>query len=277
MTIPTYKANVGQYNGPSMNNAGEQANNNLIFEGLAEVNGTITKLASSMYVAEKEHEAEIRNEFLNRLKQKKLNLPDDAKFMVEVEAFALGKTEKSKTLEAVGLSQTVEKAHKLLIETGIWDITRNPYPSRFGLSANSATEGLGTPPEEERVKIPTIAYAIDNEWSTDPDDAISWDGTYLWVHIADPASYVTPDSNIDKVARNRGTTLYIPEGASRMLAETALEDYALGLKEESNALSFRIKLTEENTIEECNSFYINFCFKNITFFNSIFFCKFYSK
>ena len=201
---------------------------------------------------EKEHEAEIRNEFLNRLKQKKLNLPDDAKYMVEVEAFALGKTEKSKTLESVGISQTVEKAHKLLIETGIWDITRNPYPSRFGLSINSATEGLGTPPEEERVKIPTIAYAIDNEWSTDPDDAISWDGTYLWVHIADPASYVTPDSNIDKVARNRGTTLYIPEGASRMLAETALEDYALGLKEESNALSFRIKLTEENTIEECS-------------------------
>ena len=33
---------------------------------------------------EKEHEAEIRNEFLARLKQKQLNLPDDAKFMVEV-------------------------------------------------------------------------------------------------------------------------------------------------------------------------------------------------
>lgn len=214
---------------------------------------------------EKEHEAEIRNEFLARLKQKQLNLPDDAKFMVEVEAFALGKTDKSKTLEAVGISQTVEKAHKLLIETGIWDITRNPYPSRFGLSANSATEGLGTPPEEERVKIPTIAYAIDNEWSTDPDDAISWDGTYLWVHIADPASYVTPDSNIDKVARNRGTTLYIPEGASRMLAETALEDYALGLKEESNALSFRIKLTEENTIEECNIFKTKINVKRLTY------------
>ena len=57
MTIPTYKANVGQYNVPSMNNSGEQANNNLIFEGLARFNSSITKAAVSMYEMEKEEEA----------------------------------------------------------------------------------------------------------------------------------------------------------------------------------------------------------------------------
>lgn len=57
MTIPTYKANVGQYNVPSMNNAGEQANNNLIFEGLASFNKAITKTAIDMYENEKEYEA----------------------------------------------------------------------------------------------------------------------------------------------------------------------------------------------------------------------------
>ena len=68
-----------------------------------------------------------------------------------------------------------------------------------------------------------------------------------------------PDSSIDIAARNRGTTLYIPEGASRMLCESSLEDYALGLKEKhsgnkddikSCALAFKIKLDDESQISE---------------------------
>ena len=200
---------------------------------------------------EKEHEAEIRAAFIKRLKEKKLDLPGDAKFMGEVEAFALNKTDKCRVLQEAGIGQTVEKAHKLLIETGIWDFTKNPYPTRFGFSFDSAKEQLGAMPEEERVEVPGLAYAIDSEHSTDPDDAVAFDGQYLWVHIADPASSVLPDSSIDIAARGRGTTLYIPEGASRMLAESCLEDYALGLKNPSSALSFKIKVDENSQIESC--------------------------
>ena len=202
---------------------------------------------------EKEHEKEERQNFLMRLKQKQL-LPEDSIFMGDVEAFALGKTDKSKTLADAGFSQDVEKAHKLLIDTGIWDYTRNPYPFRWGLSVQSAKEGLKSPPDEERLIVPGVAYAIDNKWSKDPDDAIAFDGTYLWVHIADPASTVMPESSIDKAARDRGATLYIPEGASRMLAEESLSDYALGLKRESLALSFRLLLEDNCSIKECKVF-----------------------
>lgn len=202
---------------------------------------------------EKQHEKEERQNFIQRLKEKKL-LPQDSIFMGDVEAFALGKTDKSKTLADAGISQDVEKAHKLLIETGIWDYTRNPYPFRWGLSVQSAKEGLKAPPEEERLKVPGVAYAIDNKWSKDPDDAIAFDGTYLWVHIADPASTVMPDCSIDKTARDRGATLYIPEGASRMLAEESLSDYALGLKRNSYALSFRLLLEDNCAIKECKVF-----------------------
>ena len=202
---------------------------------------------------EKEHEKEERQNFLMRLKQKQL-LPEDSIFMGDVEAFALGKTDKSKTLADAGFSQDVEKAHKLLIDTGIWDYTRNPYPFRWGLSVQSAKEGLKSPPEEERLIVPGVAYAIDNKWSKDPDDAIAFDGTYLWVHIADPARTVMPESSIDRAARDRGATLYIPEGASRMLAEESLSDYALGLKRESLALSFRLLLEDNCSIKECKVF-----------------------
>lgn len=200
---------------------------------------------------EKEHESEIRAAFIKRLKERKLDLPGDSKFMGEVEAFALNRTDKSKVLQEAGIGQTVEKAHKLLIETGIWDFTKNPYPTRFGFSFDSAKEQLGAMPEEDRFEVPGLAYAIDSEHSTDPDDAVAFDGEYLWVHIADPASSVLPDSSIDIAARGRGTTLYIPEGASRMLAESCLEDYALGLKNPSSALSFKIKIDEESQIESC--------------------------
>lgn len=199
---------------------------------------------------EKGMEAQIRAEFIERLKKRKL-LPEDSIFMGDVEALAQGKTDKSRTMHDANLKESPEKAHKLLLETGLWDITRNPYPLRWGLSTKSATEGLSSPPEEDRTEIPGFSYAIDNEGSTDPDDAVAYDGKYLWVHIADPASTVIPDSSIDKAACQRGATLYIPEGAARMLCEDCLEDYALGLKEKSRALSFRILLNSEGGIEEC--------------------------
>lgn len=214
---------------------------------------------------EKEHESEIKAAFFERLKNRKLDLPSDAKYMGEVEAFALCKTDKSKVLAEAKIPQTVEKAHQLLIETGIWDITKNPYPTRYGFSFDSARDQLGKMPQEERLVLNDVAYAIDGENSTDPDDAISFDGKYLWVHVADPASSVEPDSSIDIAARDRGTTLYIPEGASRMLCESCLEDYALGLKNPSNAFSFRIKLDEDSQIVDCGVFKTTIKVKRLTY------------
>ena len=218
----------------------------------------ISALKKKLY--EKEHEADIRAAFIARLKEKKLDLPGDAKYMQEVEALALGQTDKSKLMKEAGFKESPEKAHKLLLDTGIWTIFKNPHPSRRGLSMQSATDHLPHPPaDEERTELSFVGWAIDNAWSTDPDDAISYDGTYLWVHIADPASTVTPGSKIDITARNRGSTLYIPEGAARMLSEESLEDYALGLCEykdgkptgkKSKALSFRLRLDENGAITD---------------------------
>ena len=195
----------------------------------------------------KENQAKLYEEFLTRLKQKSIN-QDDFQYMQEIEAYCLGKTDKTKILKDAGFSDKIEKVHKLLIDTGFWHYTKNPHPTRHGLSTQSAREVLPHPPEEERTELSTIFYAIDNEWSTDPDDAIGYDGKFYWVHVADPASSVFPESKIDIDARHRGTTLYLPEHTSRMLNEDCLEDYALGLTEKSNALSFKITLDENANI-----------------------------
>ena len=181
----------------------------------------------------------------------------DRRFLQDVEALALGKTDKSKTLKELGKGETPEEAHRLLLASGAWTVWENPHPSRFGLDRESAKISPSPPPPEERLDLSALAaYAIDNPWSDDPDDAVSLEGPdtegrhCLWVHVADPAASILPGSPADLEARGRGTTLYLPEGASRMLAPATLPIFALGLSDVSPALSFKITLKRDLTVGE---------------------------
>src|SRR5437667_1052798 len=64
----------------------------------------------------------------------------------------------------------------------------------------------------------------------DPDDARDFDdaihveridtgGWYLGVHIADVAAYVTPESALDREARGRGNSVYLPDRVIQMFPE----------------------------------------------------------
>jgi exoribonuclease-2 len=188
-----------------------------------------------------------RHAFLERLKSRTLDLPADLVFLQDVEALALGKTAKSRALREAGFAETPQDAHRLLLQTGVWDVFADPFPAREGVSLKSAKAPVPPPPEESRVDLRHLgAYAIDNEDSADPDDALSFaleDGARtLYVHIADPAAGVLPDSEADVEARGRGATVYLPEGVNRMLHDQALAYYALGLGETSPALTFKLKL-----------------------------------
>ncbi len=199
----------------------------------------------------KAREAAEREAFLARLAKGKIELPDDARRLQDVEALALGNTDKSRTLKEAGRQETPVEAHKILLETGYWDAAVNPHPSRFGQTLASAKEAVPPPPDEERIDLTRLAsFAIDNAWSADPDDAVSVDGDSVWVHVADPAASVGAGSPADREARGRGETLYLPEGVYRMLAEEALPRYALGLSDRSPALSFRMALTGEGDVSE---------------------------
>ncbi len=205
----------------------------------------------------KEREGAERDAFIKRISGKKCD-PDcitaaaDSRFLQEIEALALGKTDRSKLLKEAGKAESPEAAHRLLLETGYWSVWRNPWPHRHGVSVHSSQVPIESPPENTALLDLTAqtAWAIDNAWSTDPDDAVCVDDDKLWVHIADPAATVTPDSPGDLDARSRGSTLYLPEGASRMLNEQALEYYALGLSETSRALSFCISFTDSGAVED---------------------------
>ncbi|TXT51031.1 MAG: exoribonuclease II [Spirochaetes bacterium] len=150
--------------------------------------------------------------------------------------------------------EKAEGVHKALVDSGLWDRRYNPWPQRAGC-ALKAPKCLF--PEDE---IPTglermdllylESFAIDNAWSNDPDDAIAFDGHRIWVHIADPAAFFKPDSEVDEEALSRGATLYLPEKIVPMLPESALPVLGLGLSPTSPALSFGILIDDDGHIED---------------------------
>ena len=219
----------------------------------------------------KQRESGEREEFLDELRRRMkspavpgsnaADMPPfaDSRFIQDVEALAWGKSIKSKTMRDLGLSETPEDAHALLLNTGFWTVLSNPHPSRCGVSLGSAQERVSPPPAEERRDLTAlVSLAIDNSWSSDPDDAVSVEesGTrrILYVHVADPASSIGADSPCEREARDRGVTLYIPEGNVWMLSHESLPLFGLGLQETSPALTFKIILDELGEIAETEIF-----------------------
>jgi exoribonuclease-2 len=206
-----------------------------------------------------------RMQFLERLKSCLKNpagnklLPEDSRYLQDVEALAFGKSLKSRTMRDLTLGETPEDAHFLLLKTGFWTAMVNPHPSRFGVSLCGASVCPAPVPEEKRHDLCHLpSFAIDSPWSNDPDDAVSVEisegKSILYVHVADPAASVAFDSPEEKEARDRGVTLYLPEGAVRMLAENAIPMFALGLSEKSLALTFKMVIDESGMVMDTEIF-----------------------
>lgn len=177
--------------------------------------------------------------------------PEDAERLGDVERLALGRSEQSKVLKALGQEQTPEMAHRMLARIGFWDHRHNPFPARCGVAGDDPMLEVPPLPDEERVDLTSLAaYAIDDEGNEDPDDAVSLDGDRLWVHVADVAALVTSESEIEREARSRGANLYAPEGIVNMLPGAITEQLGLGLKEVSPALSFGLLLDARGGVAE---------------------------
>ena len=74
---------------------------------------------------------------------------------------------------------------------------------------------------------------------------MSLDGERLWVHVADVAALVAPDSDPDLEARGRGANLYLPERIVNMLPAGVTERLGLGLQDVSPALSVGFALSPD--------------------------------
>jgi exoribonuclease II len=207
-------------------------------------------------------EAQAWEAFLHRARDGKIDPKKDAVFLRETEDLAYGRRKDSLLLRELNHQERPENAHHILLKCAYWDEMINPHPTRLNMPSTSPEIALPPFPDEERLDLTQIpAFAIDDRENRDPDDAISLidlqvdeNGNLiqgsLWVHIADVAALVPPDSTLDLEARARSATLYLPEGSISMIPETAIQRLGLGLNEISPALSFRITINGNGEINE---------------------------
>lgn len=221
----------------------------LYFSGSPELKAVIQPKLPQAVAAERRARQERENQalawadFLRRAQTAEIDPEQDRRYISEIEGFALGQKTESKVLRELGHNETPTSAHAWLIQHGLWDPFVDPYPSRLGLSTDAVELPLPELPDEARRDLTHLpAFAIDEQGNQDPDDALSLAEGCLWVHVADPAALVIPDSPLDMEARRRGSNLYLPEGTVGMLPAQAVQRLGLGLQDRSPALSFCIEL-----------------------------------
>lgn len=118
------------------------------------------------------------------------------------------------------------------------------FPKGTGFPALTAPEIKDTLPLSS-----AQAFSIDDSQTTEIDDALSVQGlgtgtVTFGVHIAAPGLAITPDSAVDKVARERLSTVYMPGWKLTMLPDEVVQAYTLIEGRDCPAVSIYFTLDE---------------------------------
>jgi len=167
----------------------------------------------------------------------------DSFWLREIERIALNQSKHTKVLSALSIDNTPERAHELLLKIKYWSELINPYPERHKIYHNEElTLDFRKVTREDLTHLKS--FAIDNSDSSEADDAISLDGERVWIHIADVASQVDIESEIDGYAQKRASNLYLPDQTIHMLPPNLSSFCSLGESEKSSALSVGFKMID---------------------------------
>ena len=125
---------------------------------------------------------------------------------------------------------------------------RATFPKGVGFPEN-----LSAPTTQGVADLPlasVAAFSIDDAATTEIDDAFSWQslaggGFKLGVHIAAPALAFAADSDVDRVARDRLSTVYMPGNKITMLPESLVAAFSLDEGKSPPTLSLYATLDAE--------------------------------
>jgi len=126
-----------------------------------------------------------------------------------------------------------------------------PKGWRFG---SASLPALPAPPIKDELPTAAVqAFSIDDSATTEIDDALSvqglGSGTVIFgVHIAAPGLAITPDSALDRIARERLSTVYMPGWKITMLPDDVVQTYTLSEGRDCPAVSLYVSF-DEATLE----------------------------
>jgi exoribonuclease II len=145
----------------------------------------------------------------------------------------------------------------LLRESGAIDSPYQFHWRRFQFDQFPRGTGFPELPAPEITEAlplaPVKAFSIDDSATTEIDDALSVTGlgqgtVILGIHIAAPGLAIAPDSLLDKVARERLSTVYMPGWKLTMLPDDVVQAYTLVEGRDCPALSLYLHF-DEATLE----------------------------
>jgi exoribonuclease-2 len=107
--------------------------------------------------------------------------------------------------------------------------------------------------KDELPLAPVQAFSIDDSQTTEIDDALSVQGlgtgtVVFGVHIAAPGLAIAPDDLIDKVARERLSTVYMPGYKLTMLPDDVVQAYTLQEGRDCPAVSLYVSFDEATLV-----------------------------
>jgi len=157
--------------------------------------------------------------------------------------------------------ENMELLFEFLVRQGVWEPTENielhrlQVPTCFDYdimkSAAELIHRSSSPRENHRRDLTDLKLiTIDGQSTLDYDDALSIERAgsnfRLGVHIADVGNYIQRDSDIDREALNRGSSIYMPDLKIPMIPAPLAEDLC-SLKEGMlrPAISLMVMLTPQ--------------------------------
>ncbi len=102
------------------------------------------------------------------------------------------------------------------------------FPAALEAEARRAAEAAERAPGSRRDLTELATFTVDPATARDFDDAVSaqreGEGARVWIHIADVAAHVRPGSPLDREARRRANSTYVPGAVEPMLPHALSSD-----------------------------------------------------
>ena len=166
-----------------------------------------------------------------------------------------------KAMSTLSGSDPQRSAFDVMVRKGVWDEDENLDLLRYEIPTHFTDEVLDYaaslhPSEEGREDLTGLPIlSIDDASTQDIDDALSaertGDGYRIGVHITDVADLVPRGSVLDLAARERMSSLYLPDRHVPMLPSTLSQDHCALLEGERRcAISFFFSLSAEFELVE---------------------------